>query len=110
MTGLAESKPLARLRAQLLAGEFEFSQHALRRMVERNIADQEIREAGAEAAIIEDYPADKYSPSCLLLGFTRRQRALHLQVSRAPGQPRVRIITLYEPDPAEWVDFMHRRE
>jgi len=39
-------KSLDRLRTQLAAGEFEFSQHALRRMVERNIADEEIRQAG----------------------------------------------------------------
>ena len=106
---MAETKPLARLREQLAAGEFEFSQHALRRLVERNVADQEICEAGAGAEIIEDYPGDKYSPSCLLLGFTWQRRALHFQVSRAPDQARVRIITLYEPDPAEWVDFRHRR-
>lgn len=106
---MAKIKPLAQLRAQIAAGEFEFSQHALRRMVERNIAEREIREAGADAVIIEDYPADKYSPSCLLLGFTVQSRALHLQVSRAPDQARVRIITLYEPDPAEWVDHWQRR-
>jgi hypothetical protein len=106
---MTEPKSLTRLRAQLVAGEFEFSQHALRRLVERNIADQEIREASVSAVIIEDYPDDKYSPSCLLLGFTRQHRALHLQVSRAPEQALVRIITLYEPDPLEWVDFMQRR-
>ena len=31
-------KPLAVLRAQLAAGEFEFTQHALKRVVERNIS------------------------------------------------------------------------
>ncbi len=106
---MAELKSLARLRDQLVAGEFEFSQHALRRMVERNISDQEIRSAGISAEIVEDYPGDKYSPSCLLLGFTQQHRALHLQVSRAPDQLLVRIITLYEPSPVEWVDSMRRR-
>ena len=33
-------KPLTNLRAQLAAGEFEFTQHALKRVVERNIAAQ----------------------------------------------------------------------
>lgn len=106
---MSASKPLDVLRTQLAAGEFEFSQHALRRMVERNIADREIREAGAAAELIEDYPADKYSPSGLLLGFSVGGRALHLLVSRAPEQPLVRIITLYEPDPAEWVNYRRRR-
>ncbi|HNB46626.1 MAG: DUF4258 domain-containing protein [Rhodocyclaceae bacterium] len=103
-------KPLSRLREQFAAGEFEFSRHALRRAVERNISDAEIRAAGAAAVIIEDYPADKYSHSCLLLGFSAGMRPLHLQVSRAPDRPLVRIITLYEPDPAEWVDYRVRRK
>lgn len=63
-------KPLAEIRTQLAAGEFEFTQHALKRVVERNLSNLEIRQAGSHAVIIEDYPEDKYSPSCLLLGFT----------------------------------------
>lgn len=63
-------KSLTTLRRQLAAGEFEFSRHAFHRAVERNISEAEIRQAGASADIIEDYPDDKYSPSCLLLGFT----------------------------------------
>lgn len=102
-------KPLAEIRTQLAAGEFEFTQHALKRVVERNLSNLEIRQAGSHAVIIEDYPEDKYSPSCLLLGFTLERRPLHVQVSRASDQPKVKIITLYEPDPTEWVDFLQRR-
>jgi hypothetical protein len=55
-------------------GEFEFSRHAFKRAVDRNISELEIRQAGARTQIIEDYPDDKYSPSCLLLGFTLQGR------------------------------------
>jgi hypothetical protein len=34
------------------------------------ISVQEIREAIAVGEVIEDYPNDKYGPSCLILGFT----------------------------------------
>lgn len=64
-----------------MQGECEFSRHAFKRAVERNISELEIRQAGAQAQIIEDYPDDKYSPSCLLLGFTGEGRPIHLQVS-----------------------------
>ena len=101
-------KTIALLRRQLSAGEFDFSRHALRRVVERNISEQEIREAGAEAVVVEDYPLDKYSPSCLLLGFTRAGRPLHVQVSRA-DTPLVRIVTIYRPAVAEWIDYVRRR-
>nr|VFK44522.1 MAG: protein of unknown function (DUF4258) [Candidatus Kentron sp. TC] len=79
-------KPLSALRAHLVAGEFEFTQHAVKRMVERNISDAEIREAGGKAFIVEDYPDDKYGPSCLLLGFYCRGQALaHSSHPRLPG-------------------------
>ena len=101
-------KSLETIHSQLSAGDFEFSRHALKRAVERNISDQEIRQAGAQATIIEDYPDDKYSPSCLLLGFTEIGRPLHVQVSLADTDL-AKIITLYEPDPNDWVNYSQRR-
>lgn len=101
-------KTLDDIRRQLSAGDFEFSRHAFKRAVERNISDIEIREAGAQARIIEDYPEDKYAPSSLLLGFTRAKRALHIQVSYVDSDL-LKIITIYEPDPAEWYDYSRRR-
>ena len=101
-------KTLEMLCQQLSQGEFELSRHAFRRAVERNISETEIRQAGANAEIIEDYPDDKYSPSCLLLGFTEEERPLHIQVSYVDSDL-VKIITLYEPDEGEWIDFAQRR-
>lgn len=101
-------KTLEQMRDQLSAGEFEYSRHALRRVVERNIGEREIRQAGMNASIIEDYPDDKYSPSCLLLGITRAGRPLHMQVSLA-GTGRLKIVTIYEPREAEWVNYAQRR-
>ncbi len=101
-------KPLEKILFQFSKGEFEFTRHALRRAVERNISEAEIRQAAENGKIIEDYPDDKYSPSCLILGFTRAKRPLHLQVSYADTEM-VRIITLYEPDPNEWEGFSKRR-
>jgi Domain of unknown function (DUF4258) len=101
-------KTLEQVRDQLAAGEFEFSRHALKRIVERNIGELDIRQAGQQATMIEDYPDDKYSPSCLLLGFTHTGRPLHIQVSLAEAE-RVTIITLYEPDPRSWINYSQRR-
>lgn len=101
-------KTLDDLRRNLFDGEFEFSHHAFRRAVERNISDVEIRQAGEGAQLIEDYPDDKYTASCLLLGVTTSGRPLHLHVSRAETEL-VKIITLYEPDPSEWDSTLTRR-
>ncbi|MBI3915556.1 MAG: DUF4258 domain-containing protein [Betaproteobacteria bacterium] len=101
-------KTLEEVRRQLGSGEFEFSRHAFRRAVERNISEQEVREAGAAAELIEDYPDDKYSPSALLLGFTSGGRALHFQVTFDETTV-TKIVTIYEPDPEEWIDHRKRR-
>ena len=101
-------KSLQEIREQLALGEFEFSRHAFHRSVERNISEREIREAGSGAEIVETYPGDKYSPSMLLLGSTASGRPLHPQVSCAETD-KVRIITLYVPDPSAWDDYRRRR-
>lgn len=101
-------KTLETIRRQLSLGQFEFSRHAFKRTVERNISEQEIMVSGAQARIIEDYPDDKYAPSCLLLEFTDEGRPLHLQVSYLDSEF-VKIITLYEPDPVEWYNYAKRR-
>ena len=102
-------KSLQEIQQQLKAGEFEFTRHALKRAIERNISDREIREISENIEIIEDYPDDKYSPSCLLVGFTLTDRALHLQVSRMESD-KTKIITLYEPDLTVWIDYKIRRK
>ena len=101
-------KRIKQIQGQLSRGEFEFTRHAFRRAVERNISDIEIMQAGRQARIIEDYPEDKYTPSCLLLGFTPSGRPLHLQVSYVET-PLVKIITLYEPDEEQWNNYEQRK-
>ena len=93
---------------QIAKGSYHLSRHAFVRAVERNISAQEMREAGAAAELIEDYPLDKYGPTALLLGFTALVRPLHFQISLLEG-PMVNIITLYEPSREEWIEFRKRR-
>ena len=96
------------LRAKFAGDEFEFSKHAADQSILREISVQEIREALSTGEIIEDYPDDKYGPSCLILGFTLASRPIHVQCSY-PSRPIVKVVTVYEPDPAEWVDYRVRR-
>ncbi len=96
------------IREKIEAEQFEFSKHAVDQSIIRRISVQEIREIFADAEVIEDYPEDKYGPSCLIMGKTREGRPLHLQCSY-PSRPLIKIITLYEPDPDLWIDFKMRR-
>jgi len=102
-------KSLYEIKRQLIAGNFEFTRHALKRAIERNISDEEIREASLTMEVLEDYPDDKYSPSCLFLGFTQGNRALHIQVSKIDSDM-VKIIKLYEPDIQQWINYRKRKD
>jgi Domain of unknown function (DUF4258) len=95
------------IQERLVLGHYRLSRHALKRMVERNISEELIRCSGATVSIIEDYPDDKYSPSCLLLGFVEEE-PLHLQVTRNPS-PTVLIVTLYIPSLEYWEPGYTRR-
>ena len=96
------------LREKISAGLFEFSRHAVDQSILRRVTSREIREAIAGGEIIEDYPDDKYGPSCLIFGLTGAGRPLHIQCSH-PSRPLVKIITLYEPDANLWIDFKVRK-
>lgn len=96
------------IRRKVEEGLFEFAQHAVDQSILRHITVQEIREAISSGVIIEEYPNDKYGPSCLVLGFTNAGRPVHIQCSD-PARPILKIITIYEPDSARWVAFRTRR-
>jgi len=75
-------------------------------MIKRKVTRQEVEAVILAGQIIEEYPDDKYTPSCLVCGKTKQGRDLHVQVSFPPT---VVIITAYDPDPEEWVDCKVRR-
>jgi len=75
----------------------------------RKITLAEIEEAISQGQIIEDYPDDARGPSCLILGFTRDSKALHVVCANLGKE--IIIITAYEPAIDEWSkDLKTRRE
>ena len=98
----------ARIAALVGEGQFEFSKHAVDQTILREITTEEIRQVLADPEVLENYPTDKYGPSCLVLGFTQAGRPLHIH-STHPIRDPIKVITVYEPDPLRWVDFRKRR-
>ncbi len=94
------------IRDIILINEYRISEHAVKRMIKRLIDRSEVEEAIINGEIIEEYPDDKYSPSCLIYGKTKSGRNLHVQVSLPP---KVVVITTYEPETSEWIDCKIRR-
>ena len=97
------------IRRKVAQRQYEFSKHAVDQSIVRGISVAEVEEAiSGSSEVIEDYPDDKYGPSCLILGFTIAGRPLHLQCSY-PSRPLIKIITLYEPDQNTWVHYKVRK-
>ncbi len=61
------------IRMKVAQNLFELSQRAVDQSIIRHISIRELRESFNTGDIIEDYPDDKYGPSCLIFGFTRQE-------------------------------------
>jgi hypothetical protein len=78
-------------------------------MFERRITEDDVQHIVAIADTIEAYPNDSPYPSRLILGW-RGTRPLHIVVADNVKDDEVVIITVYEPDPAQWSPDFRRRE
>lgn len=96
------------IRKKVIQDEFEFTKHATDQSILRNIRVDEIRQAMLNGEIIEDYPNDKYGPSCLIMGYTNDRRPIHIHCSYS-SRLIIKIITIYEPNSNQWIDFKIRR-
>jgi hypothetical protein len=59
--------------------------------------------------LVEDYPDDPRGHSCLVLTFEAGARPLHVVLGFADPSHLV-VITVYEPDPKQWIDWRVRRK
>ena len=93
-----------------MAGErIAFRVHALQRMFERRIGEEEVRRVLQVGETIERYPDDRPYPSRLVVGWAE-QRPLHVVVADHAEEHMLIVITVYEPDPASSAsDFKRRR-
>ncbi|MEG2143814.1 MAG: DUF4258 domain-containing protein [Oscillospiraceae bacterium] len=85
------------------------SQHFLMRCRERRISFEDIKNVIDNGEIIETYPQDYPSPSCLVSGLSLKGEPLHVVVGVKGGI--LWFITTYHPDKTKWnLDFNTRRE
>lgn len=96
------------LKSKIKDDQFEFSKHALDQSVIRRISVREIREAFVSGELVEDYPDDNRGPSCLMLGFTKSGRPIHIHCSY-PSRVIIKIVTVYEPDEDRWIENRYRK-
>ena len=85
-----------------------FRVHAIKRMFQRRISEMDVRNVLQNGETIEAYPNDKPYPSKLVMGWCGN-RPLHVVLAEDNDSQETIIITVYEPDPAEWEEDLKRR-
>jgi hypothetical protein len=98
---------MAEIAQSVAAGNYRYTVHGAQQRIARRIRRLEIEQAIASGEIIEDYPQHHYGPACLVMGRSGQGKVLHILCALSPV---VAIVTVYEPDPAEWeADWKVRR-
>jgi hypothetical protein len=90
---------MAAIAQSVKQGRYRYTVHGANQRIARQLTRTDIEDAIQSGEIIEDYPEHHYGPCCLILGFTRSGRPLHLVCS---CRDVVDIITVYEPDLLAW--------
>lgn len=86
-----------------------YQRHAIERMAQRGIREEDIEYVLRAGEAIEVYPHDTPYPSELLLGWCDT-RPLHVVVATDTMGQRKIVITVYMPDPNKWdADFRRRK-
>lgn len=89
--------------------EVIYSGHAVRRMFERAINKDAVKQVIQAGEVIAEYPDDTPYPSYLMLGFDD-ETAIHVVASMDSDTANCYVITVYQPDPILWEsDFRTRR-
>ncbi len=92
-------------------GRLKFTGHAVKEMIVEElgeITEDEVKQVLRAGEIIEQYPEDRPTPSCLIFGRTEGGRPLHIVCAPVVEEETLVIITVYEPDPVKWVDYRRR--
>jgi hypothetical protein len=75
--------------------------HAIQRMFERRISEENVRRVLQHGELIEDYSDEMPHPGGLMLG-RHGKRPLHVVMAENTSEAEAIVITVYEPDPSQW--------
>lgn len=83
--------------------------HAIQRMFERRVSEENVRQVLQSGEMIEDYSDEMPFPSRLMLG-RRGERPLHVVMAENTKEDELVVITVYEPDPSQWKSGSRNRK
>ena len=88
-------------------GAVRWTDHILKRLMQRGITQDDVLQAIRTGEIIDQYPDDYPFPSCLVLGLSVLRKLLHVVCGLGLGE--VYMITAYYPNPAEWDNELRKK-
>lgn len=89
-------------------GKIIFRAHAIQRMFQRHIDEDDVRCILSRGETIEEYPDDTPYPSRLIMGWIEK-RPLHIVVADNTDNGETIVVTVYEPEKDKWsIDFRRR--
>lgn len=96
---------LEKIRQQVKQGKLYYTRHTIQQMLKRSITAEQVESGILNGEVIEEYPDDKYGPSCLV-STQLKSKWIHIVISKRTP---IWVITAYYPDPKEWIDFKKRK-
>lgn len=110
MNGNDSSDPqtdLECIKEQASAENVRVTLHAHQEMVEEEITLEDVLDAIESSRLVENYPEHRRGACCLLCGYTRNGRPIHVVCTT--GREELIVITVYEPKLPKWVTPTRRR-
>ncbi len=89
-------------------GKIRWTNHVIVRLFQRNITQEDIKEALLNGEIIEEYEKDYPYPSCLVYGINLNNEIIHIVCGI--NNIELWIITAYYPDNIKWEDDLKTRK
>ena len=85
------------IRRAFSEGQVEWRQHALVRLLERNISREDVAKIVEKGDIIEQYDPSGGLPSCLIFGKVK-DKAYHVVIAWNELEKMAYVVTVYTPD------------
>ncbi|MBM3156857.1 MAG: DUF4258 domain-containing protein [Chloroflexi bacterium] len=106
---MRKSHQLTQIQEKIKQRQYRLTSHAEREREFDKITIVQIEEAvlSTQADVIENYPEDVRGRSCLVLGFAGDGSPIHVVCGLK--EEMLIIVTVYRPDPEQWVNWRKRR-
>ncbi len=99
---------LAFIKSCIIRRRIYWSYHVNMRLKERFVTRKTILSSVDTYEIIEEYPKDKYLPSCLVYA-KHEDLIIHIQIAIDNNNDNIRIVTAYKPTSEKWENNLKKR-